>query len=66
MSFTLIFENKKEEKEIRNENKIKDLLNELDVYPSTAIVKKNGEITDEESKINDGDEIHVLQIVYGG
>ena len=66
MSFTLIFENKKEEKELKKENKIKDILNELDVYPETAIVKKNGEITDEESIIEDGDEIHIIQVVYGG
>ncbi|MDR0900043.1 MAG: MoaD/ThiS family protein [Methanobrevibacter sp.] len=66
MSFTLIFQNKKEKKELKKENKIKDLLNELDVYPPTTIVKKNGEITDEDSIICDSDEIHVIQIVYGG
>ena len=66
MTFTLIFENKKEEKELKKDSKIKDILKELDVYLETAIVKKNGEITDEESTINDGDEIHVIQIVYGG
>lgn len=66
MTFTLIFENKKEEKELEKESKIKNILNELDVYPETTIVKKNGEIADEEAIINDGDEIHIIQIVYGG
>lgn len=66
MTFTLIFENKKEEKDLKEENKIKDIINELDVHPETTIVKKNGEISDEEAIINDGDEIHIIQIVYGG
>jgi len=66
MSFILIFENKKQERELENEIKIKDLLDELDVFPETTIVKQNGEIAEDDSQINDGDEIHVLQIVYGG
>ncbi|RBQ22584.1 hypothetical protein ALNOE001_18230 [Candidatus Methanobinarius endosymbioticus] len=40
MTFTLIFENKKQEKELDNETKIKDILDTLDVYPETTIVKK--------------------------
>ena len=66
MSFTLIFENKKEELELKKNSKIKDIMNELEVYPETTVVKKNGEIADEESIIENGDEVHIIQIVYGG
>ncbi|MBZ9570871.1 MoaD/ThiS family protein [Methanobrevibacter sp. TMH8] len=66
MSFTLIFENKKEEKDLKEDRKIKDILSELDVYPETTIVKRNGELADDESLIKEGDEIHIIQIVYGG
>ena len=32
----------------------------------TVVAKQNGELTIEDSVINDGDEIQLVQIIYGG
>jgi len=66
MSFTLIFENKKEDRELNEEISVLDILNDLDVSIESTIVKKNGEIVEEESIIKDGDEVQIIQVVYGG
>ena len=65
--FRLKFKNIDEEMEIPNENyTIKDLLVKLNVSPQTIVSKQNGEIVIEDSIINEGDEIHLIQIIYGG
>ncbi|MCC7553604.1 MAG: sulfur carrier protein ThiS [Methanobacteriaceae archaeon] len=66
MSFTLIFENKKENKELDEEISVQDVLKDLDVSIESTVVKKNGEIVEEEAIIKDGDEVQIIQIVYGG
>lgn len=66
MSFTLIFENKKEDKELTEEICVQDVLNDLDVSIESTVVKKNGEIVEEEAIIKEGDEPQIIQIVYGG
>ncbi|BBL61135.1 MAG: MoaD/ThiS family protein [Methanobrevibacter arboriphilus] len=66
MSFTLIFENKKEDKELTEEICVQDVLNDLDVSIESTVVKKNGEIVEEEAIIKEGDEVQIIQIVYGG
>jgi sulfur carrier protein len=65
--FKLIIGDKKEEKEIpNNDYKIIDLLKELDLPVETVVTKKNKKIVIEESKIDDGDEIEIIQVIYGG
>ena len=65
--FRLKFKNIDEEMEIPNENyTIKDLLVKLNVSPQTIVSKQNGEIVIEDSIINEGDEIQLIQIIYGG
>ncbi len=67
MSFNLKFKDIDENRELKNENyTIKDLLNELELSAQTIVAKQNGELTLEESVINDGDEIKLVQIIYGG
>lgn len=66
MSFKLKIKDKVEEREISDELTIKDLLDELDLSSETMVSKKNGEIVIEEEKIEDGDEIEFIQIIYGG
>ena len=67
MSFMLKYKNLNEEREIPTENyTIKDLLNDMDLSPQTIVSKQNGELALEESIINDGDEIRLVQIIYGG
>ena len=65
--FTLKYKQLNEKREIPNENyTIKDLLDELELSAQTMVSKQNGELVIEDSVINDGDEIQLVQIIYGG
>ena len=67
MSFNLKFKDIDEVRELKNEDyTINDLLKELDLSAQTIVAKQNGELAIEESVINDGDEIKLIQIIYGG
>lgn len=67
MTFTLIFKDISEERDISKENyTIKDLLNDLEFSSQTIVPKQNGELVIEESEIHDDDEIRLIQIIYGG
>ena len=67
MGFNLKFKDIDEIMELKNENyTINDLLNELGLSAQTVVAKQNGDLTVEESVINDGDEIKLVQIIYGG
>ena len=66
MSFTLKIKDKVEERELDGELTIKDLLDNLELSSETMVSKKNGEIVIDEEKIEDGDEIEFIQIIYGG
>lgn len=67
MSFTLKYKNKSELKEIPEENyAIKDLIMQLGLSTQTVVAKQNGELVIEDTIINDDDEIHLIQIIYGG
>ncbi|MCL2688035.1 MAG: MoaD/ThiS family protein [Methanobrevibacter sp.] len=67
MNFKLIFNDKNEIKSLDNENtSIKDILEEMELSSETIVAKKNGDIVIEDEKIEDGDEIQIIQIIYGG
>ena len=67
MSFTLKYKQLNEERELPSENySIKDLLNDLELSPQTIVSKQNGELVIEDTLIEDGDEIQLVQIIYGG
>ncbi|MCR5026109.1 MAG: MoaD/ThiS family protein [Methanobrevibacter sp.] len=67
MTFTLKYKDTLEEKEIPNDNySIKDLINELGLSAQTVVSKQNGELVIEDTIIQDGDEIQLVQIIYGG
>lgn len=67
MSFTLKYKDLNEKREIPNENyTIKDLLDEMELSAQTMVSKQNGELVIEDAIINDGDEIQLVQIIYGG
>ena len=67
MSFNLKFKDIDEIRELKDENyTINDLLNDLDLSAQTIVAKQNGDLTLEECVINDGDEIKLVQIIYGG
>lgn len=67
MSFILKYKQLNEEREIPNENyAIKDLLNDLGLSAQTIVSKQNGELVIEDTVIEEGDEIQLVQIIYGG
>lgn len=67
MSFKLKYNEVDETKELPGDNyTIKDLLVELGLSSQTIVAKQNGELVIEDSIINDGDEIKLVQIIYGG
>jgi sulfur carrier protein len=67
MKFTLLFENKNEEKELPNDNySINSLLKDLKLSSQTIVAKINKELVVEDTVINDGDEVQLIQIIYGG
>ncbi|WP_407381193.1 MoaD/ThiS family protein [Methanobrevibacter sp.] len=67
MSFNLKYKNIDEEREIDEENyTINDLLKDLELSAQTTVAKINGELTVEDTIINDGDEVQLIQIIYGG
>ena len=66
MSFNLKIKDVTETRELNENYTIKDLLTELELSTQTNVVKQNGELAIEDSTINDGDEIQIIQIIYGG
>lgn len=67
MKFTLRIKDKLEEKEIPHDNySIKDLINDLGLSAQTVVSKQNGELVIEDTIIQEGDEIQLVQIIYGG
>jgi len=67
MKFTLLFNNKKEEKELLcDDYSINDLLKDLNLSSQTIVAKINNEIVIEETTIKNTDEVQLIQIIYGG
>jgi sulfur carrier protein len=67
MSFVLKYKNLNETRKLPNENyTINDLLNELGLSAQTIVSKQNGDLVIEDTIIEDGDEIQLVQIIYGG
>ena len=67
MTFILKYKQLNEERDIPHENyTIKDLLKELELSPQTIVSKQNGELVIEDTVIQEGDEIQLVQIIYGG
>lgn len=66
MEFKLKFKDIDESRELAEDYTVQDLLNDLRLSAQTIVAKQNGDLTIEDSVINDGDEIHLVQIIYGG
>ena len=66
MQFSLKFKDIDEKRDLNENYTIRDLLDELELSAQTVVAKQNGELTIEESVNNDGDEINLVQIIYGG
>lgn len=66
MNFKFTIKDKTEEMSVDKEMTIKDLLDDLDLSSETMVSKKNGNIVIEDTPIEEGDEIELIQIIYGG
>lgn len=66
MEFKLKFKNIDEKRELVEGYTVQNLLDDLELSAQTIVAKQNGELTIEDSIINDGDEINLVQIIYGG
>ena len=66
MEFKLKFKDINETRELKENFTVNDLLGELELSSQTIVAKKYGELTIEEDIIDDGDEIQLIQILYGG
>lgn len=66
MEFKLKFKSIDETRKLKENFTIKDLLDELELSAQTIVAKQNGELAIEDTVINDGDEIQLVQIIYGG
>ena len=67
MNYTVRIKGKVEEKTSdKDDLKIQDVLDEMELSSETIVSKINGEIVIEESVIEDGDEVEFIQIIYGG
>lgn len=67
MSFILKYKSMEEKRDLPNDDyTIKDLLDDMDLSPQTIVSKQNGDLVIEDTVINDGDEIQLVQIIYGG
>ena len=67
MTFTVSFKNKESILDIPKENyTIKELLEDLELDTHSYVFRKNDKIVIDESVIEDGDIIKIIQILYGG
>ena len=66
MSFNLKFKDIDEKRELKDNYTIQNLLDDMELSAQTIVAKQNGELAIEETVIEDGDEIQLVQIIYGG
>lgn len=66
MEIKLTIGEKKELKEFPSNLTVKEMLELLDVPSETVVVKKNNCIVIDEELLEDGDELEVIQVIYGG
>ncbi len=66
MKFNLKFKDMDETRKLAEDYTVQNLLDDLGLSSQTTVAKQNGDLTIEESIINDGDEIQLVQIIYGG
>lgn len=67
MKFNLKYKGIEEELELPSDDyTISDLLKDMELSSQSLVCKQNNELVIEETIINDGDEINLIQIIYGG
>lgn len=66
MKITVIFGEKRENREIRENMTIKEVLDAMDISSETVVVKRNNEIVMDEGSLGNGDVIEIIRVIYGG
>ncbi len=66
MEFKLKYKDIDETWELPESYTINDLLDDLELSGQSLVCKQNGELVIEETEIQPDDEIHLIQIIYGG
>jgi sulfur carrier protein len=66
MRITVIIGDEREVKEISNSITIKDLLKILKIPSETVVVKKNEYIVINEEIVEEGDDIEIIKVIFGG
>ncbi|MGO9386925.1 MAG: MoaD/ThiS family protein [Methanobacterium sp.] len=66
MKITVTIEDQNEVKEISNSITIKDLLKILEIPSETVVVKKNEYIVINEEIVEEGDNIEIIKVIFGG
>lgn len=57
----------KQDKKLRvKARNVKELLDKLEINPTTVIVVKNDELVLDEEKLNEKDNIKILEVISGG
>jgi sulfur carrier protein len=66
MKITVTIGDENEVKEISNNITIKDLLKILEIPSETVVVKKNEYIVINEEIVEEGDNIEIIKVIFGG
>jgi len=66
MEITVIFGKKQENREIKDNTTIKEVLNSMNISSETVVIKRNDEIVIDEESLENGDVIEVIRVIYGG
>lgn len=59
-------ENQQKEVELKDNSTVLDLLNSLNINPTTVIIAKEDTIVTESALLNNNDEVKILPVVSGG
>jgi sulfur carrier protein len=62
----LYIQKTQERKELKFKGDVEQLLSTLKINPESVIVTRNGELVLEDEKLDDKDEVEILQVVSGG
>ncbi|MFA5246511.1 MAG: MoaD/ThiS family protein [Candidatus Micrarchaeia archaeon] len=66
MQVTVIYECKKTKVKLKGGSTISKAIAALDANSQTVIIKLNGKIAHEKSKLKEGDKVELIGIIYGG
>ncbi|MFP4116439.1 MAG: MoaD/ThiS family protein [Candidatus Aenigmatarchaeota archaeon] len=66
MSVKVSWEDNEEELKLREDDRVRDIFDKIDVNPETVIVEKDEEVVSLEEKLEGDDKIRLINVVSGG